>query len=480
MKLRNYQQAQVDQIWKDPQDSPLIQAPTGTGKGNQITYLLRELAVIQNQKVVVIVPTYYLLSNIYDRFLSCYPALFWSISIKWQDTTNKNILVTTYQALNRHLNCFDPDWIIVDEAHISANQSVINILNHYKKPTIGFTATPTRLSGEALSMFDRLILPTLSNQEFTDQGYIADFDLYTLRNPDIDSLITDSFGDNLASQQQLLSTELSVQSQSILWAKYALGLKTIFFVAGREQGLALKQYLNSKYDRYYFEYIDSTMSYAQRDQILEDFRLGKITGVINIELLILGVNVPDCQCVFTARATQSLTYWLQFVGRCLRPKVDRSKGIIIDPVGNALRLGSPSFDHEWTLDGISNQQRISNQFCCSECSMPLVTKTKVAQFNREGYQCFCPNCATENWFIHSISKPYYQKYKSKKKKVVIDLEKFEVDQLNWEIHRVISDKKLDQVVKRRYILNSQLSQQQKRSALLYIGEKPDVVEMLLS
>lgn len=482
MILRDYQRQQIDQIWKTPQDSVLIQAPTGTGKGNQISHLLRELGVIRNQKVVLLVPTYYLVSNIYDRFIENYPKLFNNITNNWQKTCDKNILIVTYQSFCRHLDCFSPDWIIIDEAHISASNSVRTIINHYRVPTIGFTATPTRLGGESLDMYDRLILSPLPTQEYINQGYLADFDLYTIRNPEIDMLVSESYKDNLVQQSGILSTELSIESQALLWEKYSLGLKTIFFVTSRDQGLALKAYLNSKYAylNYCFEYIDSDTSYKKRDTVLADFRSGKILGLINIELLILGVDVPDCQCVFTARATQSLTYWLQFVGRVLRPKKDKSKAVIIDPVGNALRLGSPAFDHDWSLEGSSFKKLKDSQFCCSECEIPLVTKNKVAQFGNQGMQVFCHNCETENWFLQMPEGlPYYQKYNQKKKKLITELERFEADQINWEAHKVISDPKVDKVRKKTYILKSQLSKEQKKSALLFIGEKPESIEFYL-
>ena len=477
MLLRDYQQKQIDQIWKEPQDSPLIQAPTGTGKGNQIAYLLDYLAVIRNQKIVCIVPTHYLISNIYDRFIEYYPDRSYLITDCWRNAFSKNILVVTYQSFCLHLDCFNPDWIIIDEAHISACESIRIILDRYKVPAIGFTATPARLSGEPLDMFDRLIPAVLSTQEFINQGYLADFDLYTTKNPDIEGLLGGTVrGDSLGKQSKLLSSEISIESQAILWRKYAFGLKTIFFVSSKVQGQALKDYLKSRYS-YDFEYIDSTTPYKIRDQVLSDFRSGKLQGLINIELLIMGIDVPDCQCVFSARATNSLTYWLQFVGRALRPKRDNSKAIIIDPVGNALRHGSPAFDYEWSLLGTKDCNQKNNRFCCIDCGIPLVPKNKV---DNRGIQIFCFNCGAENWFVSMNSgKPYYSN-PQKRKKLIIELEKFETDQLNWSTHKLISDPKIDIARKREFILSSRLTVDQKRSALLFLGDKPEIVDMWLN
>jgi superfamily II DNA or RNA helicase len=52
----------------------------------------------------------------------------------------------------------------------------------------------------------------------------------------------------------------------------------------------------------------------------------------------------------------SITIYLQFIGRVLRPMQGKKYGIIVDPVGNYFIHGRPEMERKWTLKGREENQ----------------------------------------------------------------------------------------------------------------------------
>jgi superfamily II DNA or RNA helicase len=63
------------------------------------------------------------------------------------------------------------------------------------------------------------------------------------------------------------------------------------------------------------------------------------------------MDIPGLYGLIWLRRTLSLTIYLQFIGRVLRPAKGKTHGIILDPVGNLFIHGFPEAARQWTLDG---------------------------------------------------------------------------------------------------------------------------------
>jgi DNA repair protein RadD len=66
--------------------------------------------------------------------------------------------------------------------------------------------------------------------------------------------------------------------------------------------------------------------------------------------------VPSVGGCILLRPTQSVALHLQMIGRCLRPSGDKV-AVVLDHVGNTLRLGHHLEDRDWSLDGIRKRDR---------------------------------------------------------------------------------------------------------------------------
>jgi superfamily II DNA or RNA helicase len=73
--------------------------------------------------------------------------------------------------------------------------------------------------------------------------------------------------------------------------------------------------------------------------------------VCNCALWVAGVDAPAVSCIILLAPTQSVTKYLQSVGRGLRTHPGKTDCVILDHAGNVLRHGLPTDDREWTLDG---------------------------------------------------------------------------------------------------------------------------------
>lgn len=95
--------------------------------------------------------------------------------------------------------------------------------------------------------------------------------------------------------------------------------------------------------------MDATTPTKERQQIMDDFKCGKIKVLCNVDLISEGFNVPDCSYVMLLRPTKSITIFLQQAMRCMR-YLPNKKATIINMVGNAENLGMlPNIVVDWSL-----------------------------------------------------------------------------------------------------------------------------------
>ena len=81
------------------------------------------------------------------------------------------------------------------------------------------------------------------------------------------------------------------------------------------------------------------MSNDEREYAIENFKNGNIDVIFNMEVLTTGFDFPQLQIIIGARPTNSLSKYLQMLGRLTRPHEDVPIGTIIDLVGLVKKFG---------------------------------------------------------------------------------------------------------------------------------------------
>jgi superfamily II DNA or RNA helicase len=92
-------------------------------------------------------------------------------------------------------------------------------------------------------------------------------------------------------------------------------------------------------------------SHTDRAARIAAFRGGHIQILTSVDLLTTGYDDPALAAGIMLRYTESLTLYLQMVGRLLRPAPGKRDAILLDHVGNVLEHNLPDAAREWTLDG---------------------------------------------------------------------------------------------------------------------------------
>ena len=83
----------------------------------------------------------------------------------------------------------------------------------------------------------------------------------------------------------------------------------------------------------------SGMADKERNRIIDDFKNGRLRVIIQVNILSVGFDYPQLDCIITGRPTSSLSWWYQFVGRVTRIHSEKLNGLVVDFVGSVPKFG---------------------------------------------------------------------------------------------------------------------------------------------
>jgi superfamily II DNA or RNA helicase len=135
--------------------------------------------------------------------------------------------------------------------------------------------------------------------------------------------------------------------------------------------------------------IDGNMDTATRRQLLSDLGTGNLKVLTSCALIGEGVDVPSVGGCILLRPTASTSLHLQMIGRCLRPSPGKAAAVVLDHVGNTLRLGHHLEEREWTLDGLAKRDR-EQAPSVKVCPVCFATSMSATQVCRECGHVFAP------------------------------------------------------------------------------------------
>ena len=372
--LRDYQ----DYIYKECQKAILngykgllVESPCRSGK----SYIFASM--VENLK-----SGYALIIAHRKELLNQHIRLFEKLNIP----KNKYRFASVFTECN-HISINPPKLIVIDEAHLSETNSYKKVCNAYQDATvIGFTATPQRLSGERLSLFN-ILISGISVNELIQRGDISDFDYYApnlaidLDNVDI------RYGDyNVKQLSQIMCKSKLYGDYVKAYQNIANGKQTIAYAVSRKNAKEIAYAFNT--NGIPAVEIDSKDSLTDREKVLDAFKEGEFKVLVNVNLLSEGMTLPECECVMMLRPTMSLALYIQQAMRCLTP-MENKKAVIIDCVGNFQRHGLPNEEREWKLTGkvkhkVSTENGTYSIRACENCFRTFEAKYKE-----------CPYCHTE-------------------------------------------------------------------------------------
>jgi superfamily II DNA or RNA helicase len=124
--------------------------------------------------------------------------------------------------------------------------------------------------------------------------------------------------------------------------------------------------------------IDGSMTSEQRRDLLQALGTGRIRILTSCALIGEGVDVPSVGGCILLRPTASTSLHLQMIGRCLRPSPGKAAAVVLDHVGNTLRLGHHLEPREWTLEGLAKRDRDAapSVKVCPQCFAAMASQAR--------------------------------------------------------------------------------------------------------
>jgi superfamily II DNA or RNA helicase len=355
MQLRPYQTELITAIRLQYQlghRKVLAVLPTGAGKTVCFSHIA-QAAAKKGNRVLIAVHRQELL----DQACRSLPMPHGVIAANRAMDLSAAVQVASVQTLARRLHKLPRDFfqlVVIDEAHHSNAGTWARTLEHFHQShLLGVTATPIRLDGRGLGEHYQAMVEGPSAQWLTDNGYLAT--ARVLAPPGFDSTgIRKRMGDfdTKEAEQRVGSIMGDAVSH---YRKHLDGQTAIAFCCSVAHAEAVAQLFQC--NGISAASIDGTMDATTRRQLLQDLGTRRIKVLTSCALIGEGVDVPSVGGCILLRPTQSVSLHLQMIGRCLRPSPGKAAAVVLDHVGNTLRLGHHLEPREWTLEGIAKRDR---------------------------------------------------------------------------------------------------------------------------
>lgn len=277
----------------------------------------------------------------------------------------QQVQVVSVQTAARRLDRLDkPDLIIVDEAHLAVASTYQDVFKwacagpKFYKPggakLLHLTATPKRLDGRGMGEVADDIVLTCSTQDLIGEGLLAPVRYLTPDMPDLGG------ARHLGGEFNPIDTAAIMRKPSIVgsalnhYLKFGRGRPGLGFcvdIASARQfaddfaaaGLRTLAISGDDHD-------------DLRYRALADIQSGRLDFVFNCKLWVAGVDAPALSYIADLAPTESLTRYLQGLGRGLRTHPGKQNLIYADHAGNLARHGNPLMLREWSLDAAETKR----------------------------------------------------------------------------------------------------------------------------
>lgn len=403
--LRDYQEDILEDLLSNQKDNPLVAAPTGSGKTVMMASLVESLnthtlVVAHRREIIAQLACALHFHGIEHSILGPTDIVKYCVRYQIEKTGNHSytpsaqVDVAMAQTLMRRSGAFKHDAMIFDEAHHYIRGSKWgDIREACGGRAFGFTATPQRTDGKGLGskasgFFDRLIMGP-STGDLIARGYLAPYKIYDPGSAIDRSKITISktTGDFSAPSLRMVTKESKIVGDIVRhYLQYAPGKQGLTFAPSIE--LAEDIAKDFKAAGVSAAVLSGKSKPADRERIDKEFKSGKILQLVNVDLFGEGYDVPEAEVVSMARATESLGWYLQAIGRVLRPSPNKEYGIVLDHVGNCQRHGSPAYPRQWSLADREKSHKKSPGLeklkTCTSCTAKY-----------DAYMIKCPYCESE-------------------------------------------------------------------------------------
>ncbi len=233
------------------------------------------------------------------------------------------------------------DYIVIDEAHHSAASTYKDILTGFS-PTIllGMTATPERMDGDSiLPYFNNLIAAELRLPEALKAKLLCPFQYFCVSDPVsiADSTFWDLGKYKTSALEKAYVTDSATAEQRlkvILRAVARYNFDNIAAVKGLGFCVSIKhaEYMADAFNKEGIpsQSLNNETNHDVRKAAIQKLRSGDLKFIFTVDLFNEGVDIPEANLVLFLRPTESLTVFLQQLGRGLRHAKGKECLLVLD------------------------------------------------------------------------------------------------------------------------------------------------------
>jgi superfamily II DNA or RNA helicase len=257
---------------------------------------------------------------------------------------NFEYVFASVQTLNNRLQELNQspefyDYIVIDECHHLTAGSYRNIINYFKpKVLLGLTATPERMDGGNIQEdFHHKIAAEIRLPEALNRKLLSPFQYFGITDSIDLSKVNWEKGRYVASELNSLYTANNRRVREIIDAldKYTKDINDVFAL-GFCVTMEHAKFMAEKFSLAGLkaDYLTSANN-ENRNEVRSKLLKKEINYLFVVDIFNEGVDIPEIDTVLFLRPTESLTVFLQQLGRGLRLADNKECLTVLDFVGNS-------------------------------------------------------------------------------------------------------------------------------------------------
>ena len=363
-------------------------APTGAGKTILFSEIVGRHISATGAKTLVLAHRDELTSQNETKFLRVNPNITTSIfdarSKSWAGQATFAMVQTL--SLAENLKTLPKiDLAVIDEAHHAAADTYRKIIDKVlelnpKCLILGLTATPNRSDGKGLREVFSNVCDQITLGELIRAGHLVPPRTFVLDVGVKDQLsnVREAGADfDMNAVDQIMNKRPINEAVVEQWKEKGEGRQTVVFCSTVKHAEAvtdsfLKEGIKAAS-------ITGELHTSVRKQILEQYSMGEVQVLVNVQVLTEGWDHPPTSCVVLLRPSSAKSTMIQMVGRGLRtvnaseyPSLIKTDCIVLDFGTSSLLHGT--LEQDVLLDGVETEG-LSLFMDCPECGakVPLAS-----------------------------------------------------------------------------------------------------------
>jgi len=339
--------------------NPAIQLPTGAGKSLIIAHLASKFAA-KGGRMIVLTHVKELVEQNESTLKRYSPSTKTGVCCAGldRDEADELVVFASIQSVfkrGKEFKNLGLNIVVIDEAHMvppdGEGLMYKRFLEDANVRKLGLSATPWRLDGGAIYGEDKpfdVLAYQLPPSDLVEQGYLSplkgvetEWQMETKGLVKVaGDYVMSKVGERLTSDDWLASA-IKNSLPLLKGRKHVL-----VFCPTVATARATATMLESKGETSGFVCADS----KDRDEQLSTWKAGETRFMCNVDILTTGFDFPALDAIVCLRPTTSSSLWVQMLGRGMRLAAGKTDCLILDYVGNLVRLGGVGTMESWSKE----------------------------------------------------------------------------------------------------------------------------------